>query len=177
MADRSNGGSRIVAFYSGNAPDDRGRFRDEILQFDDEQLESVHDFIQWLFPLPERSQAQPSAPTLDDAAIDAFRTRPELRASLRRSLDRMLAFYGLAWRGERIVKGPSFPGRGNWLRAGDHNHLRLTRTLRSLRLLGEAQAARALFDVLSDVYHGERRNGRNSISDRTFHFWKSAVEG
>jgi hypothetical protein len=59
---------------------------------------------------------------------------------------------------------------------GNHNHLRLTRMLRSLQLLGEPQAARALFDALADVYNGERRGGGNGISERTFDFWKSAVE-
>lgn len=170
-------GQRIVAFYEGEAPDDRGRRLNEILQFDDDRLEDVHDFIQWLFPLPERSGANPSAPILDDAAVEAFRARPELRAALRRSLDRMLGFYGLEWSGERIVKSPSFAQRsGNWLHAGNHNHLRLTRMLRSLFLLGEAQAAKALFDFLAEIYDEEHQTGRNRISDRTFNFWQSALK-
>lgn len=173
----SSEGRRIVAFYEGAAPDDRGRRLDEILQFDDDRLEDIHDFIQWLFPLPDRSGANPSAPTLDDAAIQAFRTRPELRAALRRSLDRMVAFYGLEWSGERIVKSPSFAQRSNnWLHAGNHNHLRLTRMLRSLYLLGEAHAAQALLDLLVEIYDEERRKGSNRISARTFNFWQSALK-
>jgi hypothetical protein len=173
----SSEGQRILAFYEGSAPDDHGRFRGEILQFDDDQLESVHDFIQWLFPLPEQSGANPSAPRLDDAAINGFHTRPELRAALRRSLDHMLAFYGFEWNGERIVKSASFPQRStNWLHAGNHNHLRLSRILRSLYLLGEARAAQALFDALSEIYAEGQRTGCNRISDRTFRFWKNAVE-
>jgi hypothetical protein len=168
-------GGRIVAFYEGGAPDDRGRLLDEILRFDDAQLERVHDFIQWLFPLPERSGANPAAPRLDDGTIQAFRTRPELRAQLRRSLDRMLDFYGFVRRGDDIVKGPSFFERSDWLRAGNHNHLRLTRILGSLRLLGLPHEARALYDALSAVYREERRTGRNRISERTFHFWSSAI--
>jgi hypothetical protein len=101
-------GQRIVAFYEGNAPDDCGRLHRDILQFDDDRLEDVHDFIQWIFPLLERSGASPSAPVLDRAAIEAFRSRPELRAALRRSFDRMLAFYGFGWSGDRIVKAPAF---------------------------------------------------------------------
>jgi hypothetical protein len=174
----SSEGSRIVAFYEGSAPDDRGRFHGEILQFDDEQLESVHDFIQWLFPLLERSGANPMAPRLDDFAIDAFRTRLELRATLRRSLDRMLAFYGLAWSGDRIVKHSAFAERSqNWLSPANHNHLRLTRILRSLHILGEAPAAQALFDVLSTIFNEEHRSGSNRIPQRSFQFWKRAIEG
>ena len=172
-----NHGRRLIAFYEERGPDDRGRFLDDILCFSDEQLEYVHDFIQWLFPLPERSGANPSAPILDDAAIAEFRRRQDLRAALRRSLDRMLAFYGFTWSGDRIVKAPSFSERSrNWLRSGNHNHLRLTRVLRSLRVLGEPQAARTLFDLLSDIYDEERRAGHNSIARQSFEFWQNAVE-
>jgi hypothetical protein len=169
-------GRRIIAFYEGRAPDDRARFVDDILRFDDGRLEDVHDFIQWLFPLPERSGANPAAPVLDDAAIEAFRSRPELRAALRRSLDRMLAFYGFAWSGEWIVKSASFPARSGWLHPGNHNHLRLTRILRSLTVLAEPRAAQALFEALSVIYDEERSSGRDRISQRSFEFWKNAVE-
>jgi hypothetical protein len=170
-------GQRIVGFYEGVAPDDRGRFLSDILRFDDDQLERVHDFIQWLFPLPERSGANPSAPILDGAAIAEFHTRPELRSALRRSLDRMLVFYGLMWSGERIVRSPSFNARSrNWLHVENHNHLRLTRMLRSLFVLGEVQTARALFEALADIDERERRSRRARISRRTFQFWRSAIE-
>ena len=173
----SNGsdGARLVTFYEGSAPDDRGRFLSDILAFDDERIESVHDFIQWLFPTPERSSANPSAPILDGAAIDEFRARPELRASLRRSLDRMLAFYGLAWSGGRIVKSAAFPGSSGWLSARNHNHLRLTRILRSLCVLGESRAADALLERLSAVYDEDRRSGERHLSEQTLSFWKSAT--
>jgi hypothetical protein len=168
-------GAHIVAFYEGSAPDDRGRFHGDVLRFSDAQLEAVHDFIQWLFPLREPSGANPSAPVLDEAAIEAFRARAELRAALRRSLDRMLAFYGFEWSGERIVKSVSFAQRSGWLRAEDHNHLRLTRMIRSLRTLGEPQASQALFDALSKIYQEECRAGRRRISARTFDFWSESV--
>ena len=169
-------GRRIVAFYEGRETDDRGRLLEDILAFDDDRIESVHDFIQWLFPLPERSGANPSAPILDRDAIEAFVNRPELHAALWRALDRMLAFYGLAWNGDRIVRGATFLERSaNWLNSGNHNHLRLTRMLRSLSVLGEAPAAQALFDALAEIYEEEIRTGRSAISDRTFEFWRSAI--
>jgi hypothetical protein len=173
----SSDGARIVAFYEGSATDDRGRSLDHILRFDDDRLEDVHDFIQWLFPLPERSGANPSAPILDQHAIDAFHARPELRVAQRRSLNRMLSFYGFEWNGDAIVRSNSFAERsGNWLDPWNHNHLRLTRILRSLAVLGEAQLARKLFKALSDIYDEERRSGRNRISQRSFEFWKCAVD-
>jgi hypothetical protein len=47
--------TRIMDFYSGLSPDHRGRHLNEILEWSDDELERVHDYIQWLFPLTERS--------------------------------------------------------------------------------------------------------------------------
>src|SRR5262249_3787518 len=86
--------SRIVDFYTGSAPDHRGRFLREILEWPDERLESVHDFIQWLFPLPDPSPVNPHAPVIDHKTIESFAARADLRDALRTSFERMLRFYG-----------------------------------------------------------------------------------
>jgi hypothetical protein len=54
----------IIRFYSGAQPDHRGRYRNEIQGSPDAQLESIHDHIQWLFPLSERSGFNVAAPVL-----------------------------------------------------------------------------------------------------------------
>jgi len=89
----------------------------------------------------------------------------------------MLAFYGFEWNRERIVKSAAFPQRSrNWLSRENHNHLRITRILRSLYVLGEMQAARALFDALLAIYDETARSDRGRISERSFEFWKRAIE-
>ena len=57
--------SQLVNFYLGDAPDNQGRMIDEILSWKDEQLEDVHDYIQWLFPLKERSAFTPFPSQID----------------------------------------------------------------------------------------------------------------
>jgi hypothetical protein len=159
----------LVAFYQGDC-DDRGRSLDDVLRFDDAALERVHDFVQWLFPLRERSGANPDAPTLDDAAVESFRTGPELQEALRRSLDRMLTFYGLQRSGDAIVPAPGFSARRQWLTPGNHNHLRLTRMLISLRTLGLETEARALYRCLCDI--AARCGG---ITAATRRYWDEAM--
>ena len=68
--------SPLVRFYRGDAPDARGRTLDDILAWDDEQLEAVHDYIQWLFPLDEPSRFNPDAPLLTPADRVAFLQPP-----------------------------------------------------------------------------------------------------
>ena len=88
--------SRLVDFYRGAAKDTQRRFLGAILAWDDEELEEVHDFIQWLFPLPEPSRFNADAPLLTAEDIREFKSDPSLRANVLKSLRRMLTFLGLA---------------------------------------------------------------------------------
>ena len=163
--------SKILHFYGGGQ-DDGGRTLDEILGWPDAELEAVHDFIQWLFPLPERSGANPSAPVLDGTTIDAFRGSTDLQQRLRRSFLRMLRFYGFEYQEGIVQQAVNFSARSvNWLGPGNHNHLRLTRMLRSLRLLGLASESAALYQVLSKIY----RSHSDRITQRTYQFWTNAA--
>jgi hypothetical protein len=173
----SRDGDRLTRFFAGGGDDD-GRTFDEILGWDDARLEMVHDYIQWVFPLPERSGANPWAPVLDAATIAAIRGNAEMQERLRAGFQRMLAFYGFALEGEAVVEGPRFVAASrNWLHAGNHNHLRLSRMLRSLRVLGLEREAAALWEALRVLYERESAVGRRTITPETFAFWKQAATG
>jgi Opioid growth factor receptor (OGFr) conserved region len=164
----------IVSFYSGK-PDPSGRTLAGVLAWDDERLEAIHDFIQWLFPTSRPSGVNPSAPLVTDATIKAFERDEALRDHLRQALDRMLLFYGLRWNGDRIeIDASRFPARARvWLRPGNHNHLRLTRIMESLATLGLPAQAQALQRcLLEDVCTGP---GAGAVSPRTAEFWRRAV--
>ena len=164
----------LIAFYRDGARDDRGRTLAEILAWDDDRLEDVHDFIQWLFPLPERSGANPAAPTLDAGVIAAFHSTPVMRERLRAAFDRMVRFYGLAWDASAaIVRAPGFAIRADdWLWPMNHNHLRLTRILRSTLLLGLEAESKALFAALNAIY----REYPTRVAARTHAFWSDAAQ-
>jgi hypothetical protein len=169
----------VASFYSGGT-DDRGRTRDEMHAWPDDRLEAVHDYIQWMFPTVQASAVNPSAPLVRQVTIDAFDRDPALRDRLRRSLDRMLDFYGLrrvdAGGGVRIeIDESRFAARAaNWLHPGNHNHLRLTRIMESLATLGLPEEARALRRCLvADVYEGP---GRGRVTPQTYRYWLAAAK-
>ena len=170
---------RVISFYSGDV-DHRGRTLAQILAGTDDELEAVHDYIQWVFPTVAPSPVNPAAPLVTGSTRAAFAARPELRATLRGSLDRLLAFYGLRRTTEpagnvRIeIDTAHFGARSRvWLRPGNHNHLRLTRIMQSLAALGLEAEARALQRcLLADVYEGP---GQRQISRETLDFWNAAV--
>ncbi|HEV3255237.1 MAG TPA: opioid growth factor receptor-related protein [Gemmataceae bacterium] len=167
--------SRLVEFYRSEATDAEGRFLKDVWAWEDGELEAVHDFIQWLFPLPEPSRFNPDAPLLTEEDVAAFRSDPLLQANLRQSFVRMLAFLGLSVAEDGgVVEGPHFTRRAVAVWSfPNHNWLRITRIMRSLRLLGLEAEARALYDRL-DTLFGSRRF---PIPADTFRYWTEAVRG
>ena len=170
--------SRIIQFFEGTGTDGSGRRLSEILQFDDRRLEQVHDYIQWLFPLRDRSGANPLAPTLSEEDVAAFQTRVELRIALCQGLLRMLQFYGLSFDGTAIAPNADFAfRRDDWLCRGNHNHLRLTRIMLSLHTLGLERESRALFACLARIYDSAELGGRDRITAATYRYWEEASQG
>lgn len=145
----------ILAFLEGEGPDARGRTVFEILAMNDVVLERSHDFIQWLFPLPEPSAAVPDAPVLTPDDIRAIRESELAPVALAAATDRMANFYR---------------STHDWLMPNDHNHRRITRIIRSLRLLAgdaEAEAFRAFIMARVEAT-------RAPISARSRGYWATA---
>ncbi|MDI1327257.1 MAG: opioid growth factor receptor-related protein [Brevundimonas sp.] len=145
----------ITAFLEGEGRDARGRTLFDVLAMDNAALESHHDFIQWLFPLREPSRAVPDAPVLTDADVETIRESGMAQIALAAATDRMDAFYRATH---------------DWLMPNDHNHLRITRIIRSLRLLvgdNEADAFKAA--ILSRV-----ETTRAPVSARSRGYWMTA---
>jgi hypothetical protein len=164
--------SLLLDFYRGEATDSEGRLLKDIWRWDDDDLEAVHDFIQWLFPLPEPSQFNADAPLLSDTDIAAFQGDAVLQANLMKSFERILSFLGLSLADGKVTEAPNFSQRAPdiW-QAPNHNWLRITRILRCLTLLGRTAEANALYDRLNEFYLSRRF----PISEATHGYWANAV--
>lgn len=144
--------SDVIEFQAGRGRDSEGRLIEDIRGRPETWLEARHDFIQWLFPLPERSAANPDAPLLTQADALAIAADEGLKASLLASTDTMGRLYGIVRNGSRFARGAAFPGPyRDWLGPIDHNHLRLTRILRCLSLCGLDETASGLRRLLEDI--------------------------
>lgn len=145
----------VLAFLEGGGPDARGRTLFQILAYDNDALERTHDYIQWLFPLDEPSVAAPDAPVLTAEEVEGIRTSATAQMVLAAATDRMTVFYGQT---------------RYWLAPADHNHLRITRIIRSLRLLrGDDYADAFRDDVLACV-----KALRAPVSARSRGYWMTA---
>ncbi len=147
--------SKLTDFLQGVGPDAAGRMIDEVLRLPPADLERFHDFIQWLFPLPEPSAAVPGSPVLsiDDIAL-IHRSEPAQR-NLAEASALMSGFYAET---------------DHWLRETDHNHLRITRIVRSLRVLVDDAAA----DTFAKAIHDRVAATGAPISSASRAYWAAA---
>ena len=101
--------STLITFYEETSTDSRGRRLTDILRWGVNKLELSHDYIQTLFPLPERSGVNDRAPIIDRQVFEAFRSRTDLQERLRDAFKKMLWFYGFELKmdeeGELVVGG------------------------------------------------------------------------
>ena len=172
-----HGPLNLISFYRETEANNNGVTLNQILGWDDAQLESVHNYIQWLFPLDRATPHNPTAPILDSDTIQAFRGDTALKSQLLRSLRRMLAFYGLQMNEATkvISRAPSFNARAAvWLinPAGHHNFLRITRIIHSMNCLGLVDYSTSLLTIMRDI---AQREGNGIISQATLNFWANAA--
>ncbi|MGE3808903.1 MAG: opioid growth factor receptor-related protein [Gemmataceae bacterium] len=163
----------FVKFYLGTTPDYLGRKLQALWRLSDEDLETGHDFIQVLFPLPERSQAIPGAPVIDEAALAEFRDNATIQANLLRSFERMLNFYGFKLDKPRkeVAKADDFRRKAeNWLFPNDHNHLRITRMMKCLRAVGLGDYAAAFYRALAPLADPKH------VTAETLRYWQTAAD-
>ncbi len=145
----------IVMFLEGEGTDACGRTVFEVLAMNDVVLERTHDFIQWLFPLPEPSAAVPGSPVLSPDDIQAIRVSELAPIAIAGATDRMAVFYQTTH---------------DWLMPNDHNHRRITRIIRSLRLLQGDEAADAFRDAILERVEATRA----PVSARSRGYWATA---
>jgi hypothetical protein len=133
-----------------------GRALSDVLAMDDAALERTHDWVQWLFPLPERSACVPWAPVVDADGFAEIRADAAAVAGFRRGLERALRFLA---------------DDRSWLRFEDHNHKRVTRIISSVRLvLGDDEARRVQAAFLEmDAAAG------HPCSPVSVGYWRAAV--
>lgn len=166
----------LIEFYLGQGTDHKQRTIEAVWSLDSFWLEHTHDYIQWLFPIPEAGRFNGFAPLLTVPVRQAFAESPELQARQRCSLDIMLAFFGL----ERSAAGiaPSItatqaldPLRHIWLKRGGHNHLRISRMIRSLYLCHQPALAQAFQSAVIKI-----GTEQGYVSETSLLYWQNATQ-
>jgi hypothetical protein len=146
----------VVTFLQEQSAGPSGLMLKEILTYNDEQLEREHNYIQWLFPLMEESQQVHDAPVLTKEEISVLINDDLAIQNQVKAVERMLQFYR---------------DTNHWLTMMDHNHLRITRILKSVRLLQSLPAAEAIYNTLMERVH----EAGDPIQSKNLAYWTDAV--
>ncbi|KAM6947952.1 opioid growth factor receptor-like [Lycodopsis pacificus] len=131
------------------------------------KLESVHSYIQWLFPLQEPGMNY-EATTLTKEEITDFRQSDTAKANLVKSYKLMLDFYGIELCDEEtgeVKRASNWRDRFNNLNSRLHNNLRITRILKCLGTLGyrHYQAPLVRFFLEETLVHGQLPDVKISV--------------
>ena len=143
-------------FLSNGGVDFKGRTLEMIWSFTDEQIESIHDFVQIIFPL-----AKPSESTFHGYYLSSQEIINKIKGNQTAK--------------ENILKSSkwyfSFLKRNIWLwnRKYDHNQLRITRVIECLRLLVSEQEADKFYENVLKIIEDDNR-----INEISLNFWNKA---
>lgn len=116
-------------------------------------LEETHDYIQWIFPTNIPSQFNPDAPILTDEDIKVLRANPLFHSRVRGVYGRMMSFFSTV----------------NWS-IRNHNMLRVTRILTSLRLMGFESLSEDMYEFLLVMTAGHK------IDKSVLTYWSTAMK-
>ncbi len=116
----------IDDFLKGNEPDVYKRYLKDIWMMSDDQIENKHNFIQWIFPLNVKSNAVPSSPILTKKEIISIKKSETAKKNIEKSAEWFLEFLS---------------SNSHWICQNNHNHYRITRVIKSLRLIHSNEEA------------------------------------
>ena len=147
----------IENFLSNKEPDFKNRFLQDIWNYSDEEIEHTHDFIQLLFPLNEESSAVSNAKYLDSReVIQDIKSNKSAKENIVKSSQWFLSFL------ER---------NSHWKRRHDHNYYRISRIIKSLRLLVSDEDADMFYKSFMLLIDEQHKAKINSI---TLNYWENA---
>lgn len=161
--------NRLLAFLSGKGKGPKGLYISDVHKFSFEQLESNHNYIQWLFPIKTISVHNLLAPIYKES-VD-YNT-PIIMDNIKKSFEMMLRFYGLEYQNSQIVRRKDFEKTKQWVTYNNHNYLRITRILKSLMLFQMGKEAKTFFTALEKIYE----ENKDIISEKTYLYWKMAIK-
>jgi hypothetical protein len=124
-------------FLEGSIPDNKGRMLIDYHSFTNEEMENIHDYIQWMFPTNQPSLVNDDAPILITNDINQITRKAIL---------------------ENLNKFQNFLFSSDIFEKFNHNHLRITRVIHCLRLFGLNKEALLFYNKCSILNKNAQSN-------------------
>ena len=146
---------RLKLFHEAKAPLANGHRRDTLLLLSDEEFENNHGFIQWAFPTPTPSKNPTDAPVLDLGSAIYLSEDKDFVIFIENMTARFLEF---------------LKRNDHWKRKYNHNHLRISRALESIRILHSYELSDWFLKIV--LQFSEEAHGMMSDTHR---HWQSHI--
>ena len=156
----------IIDFLEGKGTDYKGRTFHDILSCDDRVFEGCHDQIQQIFPLHEESRHAETYPVLTPATVKLAKGNKLILLNMTSAFVRFERFLAIGGpQGEN--EDPDIQRK--WCKYRNHNLLRITRAIRSLRFFE--------LDVLSEILYKDAMKvaDRLGLDDFPKNKWRQAL--
>tara|TARA_B100000959_G_scaffold257797_1_gene292187 strand:- start:58 stop:495 length:438 start_codon:yes stop_codon:yes gene_type:complete len=145
----------MLNFLEDNERDVYKRYLKDIWIMSDEQIEDTDNFIQWVFPLNERSIEVPKSPILTNEEIISIKKSETAQKNIKKSTEWFLEF---------------LTRNSYWICQTNHNHLRITRAIKSLRLIHSNEEAEKFKNSIMNLINGNEKK----INLTTLEYWKNS---
>lgn len=156
---------KMISFYRGETPSDRGTTLQYILSLDDTKLDYDDHWI-WAFPTNTLNSDIPTGPLLSGEDLKTILKDPIVRENILKVFKRMLAYFGLQLNDEnQIEKAPNFDERAkSWITYNNYNYRRIGRIIHSLGNMnlygglppGPEGYDRKLVNCLEKIFHDNK---------------------
>lgn len=161
--------SFILQFYRNQRKNDYGQTIEDIMQYSYGEMEFDHNYIQLIFPSNEPSMCNVGSPVLTEAEAETFQSDPKLQETVTQSFIKFIGFLGLQFDGDVVSFRTDRENPYILFEKFNHNMLRVTRMLKSLRLVGLEKLALATWNGLQPV--------KSMVNAQTWAYWENAVFG
>ena len=160
----------LYYFYTRKGTNQEGLTFDEIIQYNPEQLEAHHDYIQWILPTLTASACVEGSPVLDEETITALIGNDVFRKRYHDALIMMLRFWGIEF-DVLTLKLKPIEGERFWASPLNHNQRRLARFMESASLLRYKDVAEDLFACL--LTYSQTEAGYSISATNIFYWFKA----
>lgn len=154
---------QVLQFLRGEDVPNCCHSLESIVNYTDEEMEQYHDFIQWIYPTLEQSQAHPDAPIIDTSFADKLHKDACALAGYCKGCKRYLQYMGLECKSEgEIIQ---IPNAQPFWKLPSHNYLRITRALNSLDQTKHSKCNKALYSRMMQILDADPTNyvGRTTL--------------
>lgn len=148
---------KIYEFLAGIGTDHAGRTILDYLDMFDDDLEKIHDYIQWAFPTRSAGQFGAHAPLLSDEALELVHRNDIAQRNYYAMWVKMTVFY---------------METNHWLVDSDHNHLRITRIIESSAEFINVRTA----EMFANTILNRNRDAGSPINAKSIDFWLRTLD-